>query len=86
MPPRVAIGAAPARRSPGRHVTSTGTRLHASPQLKDDARRWRRSRDHRERWRVTKGRDNSWQGAVDGLRINGTVFDFEETGVFERAA
>ena len=35
---------------------------------------------------ITKGRDNSWQGAVDGLRINGTVFDFEETGVFERAA
>ena len=33
---------------------------------------------------VTKGRDFSWQGAVDGLRINGTVFDFEETGVFAR--
>ena len=35
---------------------------------------------------VSKGRDNSFQGAVDGLRINGTVFDFEETGVFEHAA
>ncbi len=35
---------------------------------------------------VAKGKDNSWQGAVDGLRINDTVFDFEETGVFERAA
>ena len=35
---------------------------------------------------VSKGRDNSFQGAVDGLRINGTVFDFEETGVFEQAA
>jgi hypothetical protein len=35
---------------------------------------------------VTKGRDYEWSGAVDGLRINGTVFDFEETGVFERAA
>ena len=34
---------------------------------------------------ITKGRDNSWQGAVDGLRINGTVYDFEETGVFETA-
>ena len=31
---------------------------------------------------VTKGRDSAWQGAVDGLRINDTVFDFEETGVF----
>ncbi len=35
---------------------------------------------------VTKGRDFSWSGAVDGLRINGTVFDFEETGVFARTA
>ena len=35
---------------------------------------------------VAKGRDAEWQGAVDGLRINDTVFDFEETGVFERAA
>ena len=33
---------------------------------------------------VTKGRDFSWQGAIDGLRINDTVFDFEETGVFAR--
>jgi len=33
---------------------------------------------------VSKGRDNSWQGAVDGLKINNTVYDFEETGVFER--
>ena len=35
---------------------------------------------------ITKGRDFSWQGAVDGLRINDTVYDFEETGVVERAA
>jgi hypothetical protein len=35
---------------------------------------------------VTKGRDYAWQGAVDGLRINGTVFDFEENGVFTHAA
>jgi hypothetical protein len=34
---------------------------------------------------ITKGRDFSWQGAVDGLRINNTVYDFEETGVFDRA-
>ena len=34
---------------------------------------------------ITKGRDFSWQGAVDGLRINDTVYDFEETGVFETA-
>jgi Collagen triple helix repeat (20 copies) len=30
---------------------------------------------------VTKGRDFAWQGAIDGLNINGTVYDFEETGV-----
>ncbi len=30
---------------------------------------------------VTKGRDFAWQGAIDGLRINNQVFDFEETGV-----
>jgi hypothetical protein len=35
---------------------------------------------------VTKGRDFSWQGAIDGLRINGKVFDFEEHGVLERPA
>ena len=30
---------------------------------------------------VTKGRDFAWQGAIDGLRINNEIFDFEETGV-----
>ena len=35
---------------------------------------------------ITKGRDFSWQGAVDGLRINDTVYDFEEHGVVEHAA
>ncbi len=30
---------------------------------------------------VTKGKDSAWQGAVDGLRINDDIFDFEETGV-----
>jgi hypothetical protein len=35
---------------------------------------------------VSKGRDYEFHGAVDGLRINGTVFDFEETGVVERGA
>jgi hypothetical protein len=34
---------------------------------------------------VTKGRDFSFSGAVDGLRINNTVYDFEEHGVVERA-
>ena len=33
---------------------------------------------------VTKGRDYEWHGAVDGLRINDKVFDFEETGVVTR--
>ncbi|MEY2536203.1 MAG: hypothetical protein QOF29_4113, partial [bacterium] len=35
---------------------------------------------------VTKGRDLSWQGAIDGLRVNTDVFDFEETGVSTRTA
>jgi hypothetical protein len=30
---------------------------------------------------VTKGRDHMWIGAVDGLRINQTVYDFEANGV-----
>ncbi len=32
---------------------------------------------------ITKGRDFAWQGAVDGLRVNGTVYDFEPFGVQE---
>ena len=35
---------------------------------------------------VGKGRDSAWVGAVDGFRINGTVYDFEPFGVFERPA
>jgi hypothetical protein len=35
---------------------------------------------------IVKGRDFAWSGAVDGLRINSTIFDFEETGVFTRTA
>jgi hypothetical protein len=35
---------------------------------------------------VAKGRDNPWVGAVDGLRINNEVFDFELTGVRSRRA
>ena len=34
---------------------------------------------------IGKGRDYFWSGAVDGLRINDTVFDFEELGVFTTA-
>jgi hypothetical protein len=34
---------------------------------------------------VQKGRDFEWQGAVDGLRINNEVFDFELFGVVTRA-
>jgi hypothetical protein len=30
---------------------------------------------------VAKGRDDAWVGAVDGLRINATVYDFEPYGV-----
>jgi hypothetical protein len=35
---------------------------------------------------ITKGRDFEWQGAVDALRINAQVFDFEASGVTVRAA
>ncbi len=35
---------------------------------------------------VTKGRDNSWVGAVDGLRVNDSIFDFEPFGVQEEDA
>ncbi|MFJ5220366.1 hypothetical protein ACIP98_37475 [Streptomyces sp. NPDC088354] len=33
---------------------------------------------------VGKGRDNMWIGAVDGLRINRTIYDFEADGVKTR--
>ena len=32
---------------------------------------------------VTKGRDNAWVGAVDGLRINSKIYNFEPYGVAE---
>ncbi len=32
---------------------------------------------------VTKGRDNAWVGAVDGLRINSKTYNFEPYGVEE---
>jgi hypothetical protein len=33
---------------------------------------------------VGKGRDNAWVGAVDGLRLNSTIYDFENDGVRSR--
>jgi hypothetical protein len=33
---------------------------------------------------VGKGRDNLWAGAVDGLRINNNIYDFEVDGVKAR--
>ena len=33
---------------------------------------------------VGKGRDNMWIGAVDGLRLNNTITDFEANGVKSR--
>ncbi|MFS4097627.1 hypothetical protein [Streptomyces sp. AF1A] len=30
---------------------------------------------------ISKGRDHTWIGAVDGLRINHTIYDFEADGV-----
>jgi hypothetical protein len=35
---------------------------------------------------INKGTDQEWQGAVDGLRVNNTVADFEEGGVIIRKA
>ncbi|WP_405385841.1 hypothetical protein OG596_37720 [Streptomyces sp. NBC_01102] len=35
---------------------------------------------------VSKGRDYLWAGAVDGLRINQYVYDFEANGVRARRA
>jgi len=35
---------------------------------------------------ITKGRDFEWQGAVDALRVNAKVYDFEASGVNVRAA
>lgn len=35
---------------------------------------------------IGKGRDNAFSGAVDALRINGTVYDFEPNGVIETQA
>jgi len=35
---------------------------------------------------VAKGRDNAWVGAVDGLRINNTRYDFEAYGVNDTPA
>jgi hypothetical protein len=32
---------------------------------------------------VTKGRDNTWDGAVDGLRVNSKTYNFEAYGVGE---
>ncbi len=35
---------------------------------------------------VGKGRDNAWVGAVDALRINDRIYDFETEGVKQRGA
>jgi hypothetical protein len=35
---------------------------------------------------ITKGRDQEWHGAVDGLTINNTVYNFEENGVIAQPA
>ena len=35
---------------------------------------------------ITKGVDNAWHGAIDGLRINDTVYNFEEHGVVAEPA
>ena len=35
---------------------------------------------------VGKGRDFAWSGAVDGLRVNNTIYDFEPFGVVETPA
>jgi hypothetical protein len=35
---------------------------------------------------ITKGRDSAWHGAIDGLRLNDTIYDFEEYGVVTQPA
>jgi hypothetical protein len=35
---------------------------------------------------VAKGRDDAFQGAVDGLRINDRIYDFESDGVHPKGA
>lgn len=35
---------------------------------------------------VGKGRDNEWHGAIDGLRINDKLYDFEADGVKRKDA
>ena len=35
---------------------------------------------------VSKGRDSMWIGAVDGVRYNGKVYDFEADGVKVKGA
>lgn len=35
---------------------------------------------------IGKGRDSKWSGAVDGLRINDKIYDFEEDGVKHKSA
>jgi hypothetical protein len=35
---------------------------------------------------VAKGRDNEFTGAVDAVRVNDAVYDFEPEGVFARHA
>ena len=85
MPPRTAMWGGTGPAFTGTPCDINGTRCTLRPSYRTLAQRRRRSRRSSGRWRITKGRDNSWQGAVDGLRINDTVYDFEETGVFETA-
>jgi hypothetical protein len=35
---------------------------------------------------ISKGRDDAFNGAVDALQVNGTVYDFEPQGVVEESA
>ena len=35
---------------------------------------------------VGKGRDFAWNGAIDALRYNASIYDFEPFGVFTSAA
>ena len=79
--PRPASGAARAARSPAPSATSTA-RAARSTSCRRTSTTATTTRPKILSVAVVKGKDNSWSGAVDGLRINDTVFDFEETGVF----
>ena len=84
-PPRPASGASPAAQFAASHVLDINGARCTFAELQDHLD------DGGEpptilTVAVGKGRDFAWSGAVDGLRVNDTVFDFEERGRLHRRA